>query len=97
MSTPRNPRVIAHGMLLTLKRYAADADLTWSSSPSLRVYADEPGGKEDYHYKPRKRADIRPEEYPENNQENWQRTALWARAIALQAMELEKFAREQGR
>lgn len=91
----RNPRVIAHEVLRKVKEYAAHADATWSSAPSLRFYADEPGGKETYHHEPRKRADIRPEEYPENDPMKWVYLARWARAIALQAADLEAFAIEQ--
>lgn len=95
MSKIRNPRVIAHEMLLKLKQYAGHADVTWSSSPSLRFYADEPGGKKTWRHEPRKRADIRPEEYPENDPMKWVYLARWARAIALHAADLEAFAREQ--
>ena len=93
----RNPRVVAHEALLKLKAYSADADFTWANPPSLRYYADEPGGKERYHVEPRKRADIRPEEYPENDPTNWVHLARWARAIAIRADELEEFAREQAK
>lgn len=88
----RNPRIVAHELLMKLKEWAKHADYTWSSPPSLRYYADEPGGTETYHREPRKRADIRPEEYPENNPDQWEKLARYARAISLKAQELEAHA-----
>lgn len=93
----RNPRVTAHEMLLKIRKWTGWADATWSSPPSLRWYADEPGGEPRFHMVPRKRADVRPEEYPENNAEEWAKLARWAYEVELQATELKQFAREQER
>lgn len=91
----QNPRVAAHRKLQEIKQWLGWAEATWSQSPSLRFYADEPGGEERWHVQPRLRADIRPDEYPEHRAEAWAELANWARAVARQAAELEHFAREQ--
>ncbi|MGI5243167.1 hypothetical protein [Dactylosporangium sp. CA-139066] len=83
-------------MIGKLKDAARCADYTWANPPSLRWFADEPGGNEYHHREPRKHADIRPDEYPENDPEKWRQLAEWARVISRQAAALEDHAhREQ--
>ncbi len=62
-----NPRRVIFGKLSEAKKWLGFQTQVWGAPPSLRWFADEPGGEARWHNEKRRREDIAEQEFAEND------------------------------
>lgn len=91
----RNPRRVVLEMLQEAKRISSYMVDRWSYVPNLHYFKDPGADKITRHSPPRKRADILPSEYRENDPRFWAELHSQMLQLEAEARKIRAFAYEQ--
>lgn len=92
---PLNPRRAILPVLRSIAKNIQIVVATWADPPSTRWYDAGDGRGSHWQAKRRKRADIPAAEYQENQPEEWERLAKFMEAVAIQALGVANYAKQQ--
>lgn len=90
-----NPRRAILPVLRSISKHIGSMVATWADPPSTRWYDAGDGRGSHWQVKRRKRADIPAAEYQENQPEEWERLAKFMEAVAIQALDVATYAKQQ--
>jgi hypothetical protein len=92
VSRELNPRRVIYRQLMDAKRWLGAQTSVFSEPPSLRWFADEPGGEMRYHREKRRREDVRDDEYAERNPETLTLLIQYCQAVIVRMEEVIEYA-----
>ncbi len=88
----RNPRRVVLEVLRSIARNTRAMQSSWDVSGNVYEMTEVPGDRSRAEWRKR-----RPDEYPENNADDWKRLAEFMRAVEHQARDLAEWAEENSR